>query len=116
MGTLGAIARAWDRQCRRLTAEEAGALWGLVSMAHGSRVTGCVVARAGVLATAWNLGEGQTAESRAVEILTGLKKKGAVTVSASGEAWLVTVGMFCDRFERGRIRERERHGRRGERT
>lgn len=109
MGTLGAIGMAWERYCRRLEPQEAGALWGLVSMALCSRVKGCVVARAGVLAAAWNLGEGEPAEKRAVEILTALKKKGAVAMCPSGEAWLVTVTMFGDRWEKRRETERARH-------
>lgn len=111
MGTLGAIGNAWDRYCRRLRPEEAGALWGLVSMAHDSRVRGCVVARAGVLAAAWSLGDGQEAEERAVEILQGLRRKGAVTVTENTYTGtlMVTVGMFSDVWERKRVRERNRH-------
>lgn len=110
MSTLKTIGDAWGTHCRRLCPDEAGALWALVAMAHDSRVRGSVVARADVLAAAWNLGYGERAARRARELLTGLRKKRAVTVDENAYTGMmtVTVVMFDDLFERRRERNRRR--------
>lgn len=108
MGTLEVIGRAWDRQCRRLEPQEAGALWCLVGMALCSRVRGTVKARWGVIATAMN-----TDPERAERYVRGLALHGAVTVSGAGfgeAAVVITVTMFGDVWERARARDRARKG------
>jgi hypothetical protein len=108
MGTLEVIGKTWDRHCRRLEPQEAGALWCLVGMALCSRVRGVVKARWGVVAAAMN-----TDPERAERAVRGLAGKGSVTVSAAGfgeEAVVITVKMFSDVWERARARERARKG------
>jgi hypothetical protein len=96
---------AWERECRGMTPEEAGALWALTAAAECGWFgrDGCVRITPEALAVL--LWEDDEEAERAHELVLRLRKKGKVTLEENG-TMVIGVCFWTDRWARERERKR----------